>query len=353
MTDPARATALTGIGPIFPGVTTRAELAAWLDGGPRQVPADGEWFASERLLGSKGVKYLTPASRYLLAASRHALDDAGLGDGMGYEPRERGIVIGTNFSAWATLERLDRSVLSAGTSAVQPLDAPNFSIHMPASRVAIRHDLQAFNLSLSGPMVAGVEAVWMGATAIAQGRARLVIAGATEERAPRLLGATLGVAPAPGGACALVLEALEPALARGARPYACIGGGALLFDGCGTKAGEGGDLAQRVAHALDRLLEGHDGALGYACLSSPFAFNRRADVLVRAHLARRGIALRAHAGPGADGSFVTVSPLLQLAGLGLAHAAGLVMATSPHGHLALVMLQGAPPARGASGGERP
>jgi hypothetical protein len=48
-------------------------------------------------------------------------------------------------------------------------------------------------------------------------------------------------------------------------------------------------------------------------------------------LARQGFA-------GADGRYFTVSPMLQMAGLIAAHGQGLVIAVSPHGHLAALRL---------------
>jgi hypothetical protein len=55
-------------------------------------------------------------------------------------------------------------------------------------------------------------------------------------------------------------------------------------------------------------------------------------------LRERGVEVEHHAFPADTVGLMTVSPLLQLAGTALVHGEGLVVGTSPLGHIALLRL---------------
>src|SRR5207248_717085 len=126
--------AVTGIGLVCPGGASPTELLT--NGRP-----DGgtDWFDPERYLGRRGFKYLTPATRYLLAAANLALEDASLEDWAGYPSETRAVVAGTNFAAVPVLDQLNRIIVDEGADALSPAQAPNFSVNIPASHVSLRH----------------------------------------------------------------------------------------------------------------------------------------------------------------------------------------------------------------------
>ncbi|NJM14660.1 MAG: aspartate kinase [Bacteroidales bacterium] len=125
---------------------------------------------------------------------------------------------------------------------------------------------------------------------------------------------------------------------------AIVGEGILRF--AHPQALEDATAAQRLVnllrHDLTRLLPPELSSVYYCPLTAPFPVNRRADAIVQEVLAERGITTITSAFVGATGAFITVSPLLQLGALVAQHGAGLLLATSPHGHIALVMLHPAP-----------
>lgn len=377
MADPA--VVITGTGLVCPAAASAGELVAapvttvgWSDG----------WFDPVPDLGRHGWKYLSPATRFVLAAASRALADAGLptdpralaaaGDA-GLPGATTGVVIGTNFAAARPLARFDQTVLDEGANALSPAEAPTFSVNIPASQVSLRYGLRAFNLSLTNPVVAGIEAMLTLASAIRSGRAAAGVAGATEQQ-PDLPGAH----PVPGeGACCFVLEPSARARARAARPAAELAGGFSRFlpggpeppppgpkspqpgsepppPGrepslpAGAGSATGGRWAAALGRPLARLLAGSRGKLPVAVLPGRVPAGPLLAYCA-AVCEPLGVELVGVDYPGADGSMFTVSPLLAVAGLIEEHRRGLVLCASGHGHIAAAYLRppdlpGCPPA---------
>lgn len=173
----------------------------------------GHGFDYRTELGPRGYKYLPPAAQYLLAAVKRAV--AASGDGLTPVPPEaRAAAVGTNCAASALHAEMDRTIIDAGADALSPATAPYFSINLFGSRLATEHGLKGFNLTLTTPRAAGLEAVQAGCRSAARGRAHWLVAGATEERVdPKEPGADRAEA----GAVALVLEPAAALAARGGR----------------------------------------------------------------------------------------------------------------------------------------
>lgn len=328
---------VTGIAPMCRAATTVDALRARPTGGEGETQPAGDWFEAERFLGPRGWKYFTPATRLLLAATRGALEDARLADDA-YPPEARGVFVGTNFAVHAILEELDRTLLTAGSEAIQPMWAPNFSVNIPASTLSIKHRFQAFNVTVSDAMVAGLEAVILGAEALRRGRAGVVLCGATEDEPPAETARLIGVSRGAAGACALILETAGGARARGARTYARLGAGWLGF----APPAQGDDLEARLEPALACVAADGGGAVPLASLTAPFAFNRAVIDAVKRVLGRRGLEAAEVRGVGASGAHATASAVLELATLAAVHGHGVAVATSPQGHVAVLCLEKLP-----------
>lgn len=328
---------VTGIGLVCPHGSSPDDLLSGMQ--PRWNGAGEGWFEPERYLGRHGFKYLTPATRYLLAASRLALDDARAGEAS-YPSEARGVVAGTNFGAAAVLDRMDRTIVADGAGALSPAEAPNFSVNIPASHVSMRHCLQAFNISLTTPMVAGLQSLILLRQVIRRGRAAMGLAAATEDRPPPAAVQAIGAPRGDGAACSFVLERLSDALARGARPRATLMGGFSWFVPSATVATAAGrrPLARAIrANIADLISPGE--VVHYSPLSCRFDFNRVVDEIVYECLDGLGARTIRHDYPGSTGEYVTVSPLLQTAA-GIADAGScFVVASSPHGNLAAVSVR--------------
>jgi 3-oxoacyl-[acyl-carrier-protein] synthase II len=174
--------------------------------------------------------------------------------------------------------------------------APNFSINLVASPLSERHGLRAFNVTLTSPVVAGLEAILLGVRAIRTGRADLVVAGATEDLPAAPVGELVGRLTHGGGACAVVLESEAAAGRRCASERSRVLTGTLRF--FPAEAAEGQEGAQRLLsllrQELDQVLPDTPPSLHLCSQSWPFAFNRLVDGLVLQLLRERGVEVSRH-----------------------------------------------------------
>ncbi len=342
--------AITGIGPIAPEVMNVQELVAAVQTPIRSSAGDAmrplTGFEPHRLLGKRGIKFLTPATRYALGAAHLAVEDAGLGEET-YGPEHRGVVVGTNFAVHEPTETMDRVILSEGAQALSALETPNFSVNIPASFISLWYRYLAFNITLASTLVAGLEAVLLGAHGIQQGRAQMVLAGATEGRSPRRMLGYLGGTIAEGAACILSLERLSRAEARGARSYATVGAGIFGFvpPSSSTDPADLRRLAESFHRLLDQTLRPNQATAHLFICDGDFAIGRVASSCLLRCLHERGIGVVRVPPGGLAAIAACASPVLGLAACAALHGEGLVLAASPHGHVVLLRLD--PVGRGA------
>lgn len=217
--------------------------------GVGDVSADG--FDFRTALGRRGYKYLPGAAQYVLAAAKRALADAGEDALTAAGPERRAAAVGTNSAAVSLHHAMDRTVVGAGAGELSPATAPYFSINLFGSRLATEHDLKGFNLTLTSPRVAGLEALQTGARAIAAGRASRLLAGATEEALPE---GEPGADTSEAGAVALLLEPAAAVAERGGRAYGRVGVRTFFLPpGLAASADGAGEAAQALRDALAAL----------------------------------------------------------------------------------------------------
>ncbi|WP_433598124.1 beta-ketoacyl synthase N-terminal-like domain-containing protein [Nocardia sp. CA-135953] len=198
---------VSGIGVVSPRGRTPSEMVE-----PPSPIGPEPWFDYRTELGRHGYKYFPPACHYLLAATRRAVADSGCPA----EDLPAAAAIGTNNAGSVWQSELDRTIVGADADELSPMTATFFSINLVAGQLAIEHELTGFNLTFTSPRVAGVEALGFGSGALALGRTRWLLAGATEAR---LDAAEPGAAESEEGAAILVVEPAERVWARGATAY--------------------------------------------------------------------------------------------------------------------------------------
>ncbi|MBP0455077.1 hypothetical protein J5Y04_37000 [Kitasatospora sp. RG8] len=320
---------VSGQGLLVPGVRGPADLAR-PDAAPA-APAQ-DWFDPVAHLGRRGWKYLSPATRYLLAAANAALGRThGDPAAEGRRADRFGISVGTHHAIGALHVRLDEEVRRDGAAGLSPAELPGFSVNMPASQAAISLGCRAFSVTLTNPVVAGLEAVVFGADALRRGRADRVLAGATEA-APAAGG------PPYDGAAALVLDVVGHGAAAG-RPE--LLGGLSRFVPTGADGGPDPAAARAAAAQVAALAAraGGAGRIGYAFCGPPGT--RLLDEAVRHALESAGTRAEPVPSTGADARFGTTSGLLRLAALLGRPEPGLTVAVSADGHLSAVVARGA------------
>jgi len=215
--------AISAVGWVSPAFHDWVAFLAPADA--RRLP-EGEWFYPERYLGKRGHKYLSHPSKVLLAASARALD--AVGDLACYDRSRFGVVVGTTRADYWVRKDFDRVIREAGADELSAPEAPNASISLPASHVAMRHLLMGPNLTLTNPYTAGAEGLHTARRLLVRGLADITLCGATEDNRPV---AGDSAAPSVGSACLFLLEHPARVTERGGRILALLSESSLHLVG--------------------------------------------------------------------------------------------------------------------------
>ena len=265
---------ICGIGEItyFDTSDYKAKLAAELKG-----------FDAKEYMDAKAAKRMEAFSQYAVAASKEALENAGLD--LEKEDRYKvGVSIGSGIGSLQAVERECKKLLERGPGRVAPLLVPMMISNMAAGNVAITFGLMGKNINVVTACATGTHSIGEAFRSIQYGEADVMLAGGSEasitpigvagfsaltalntttdvkrasipfdkERAGFVIGEGSGV---------LVLEELEHAKKRNAKIYAEIVGYGSSCDAyhitSPMETGEG--AAKAMTFALeDAKLNGND-----------------------------------------------------------------------------------------------
>jgi 3-oxoacyl-[acyl-carrier-protein] synthase II len=250
--------AVTGIGVVSPiGIGRTAFWSALRDGRsgiapveglarrsgrPRIAAAVGE-FAARELIASPLFRRMDRLSRMAVAASRLAVDDAGLvPDALSGE--RVGVVFGTAFGDTEDSATHLERVLTRGPAAASPMVFANLVMNAPAGYIAMEFGWTGVNFTVAQAEVTGEQAIALGCELLRSGSADVVLAGGGDELSPVVVDAHHRARALAGqrgglewsspydvarsglvlgeGAAMLALEPLERAHRRGATASAVI-----------------------------------------------------------------------------------------------------------------------------------
>lgn len=237
---------------------------------PVQIAAEVKGFDPAPYVDPKMVGRLERFTQFAVAASVQALADAGITpDG---DAADRiGVVMNTGGGGMPLVERERLVLLEKGPRRVSPFFVPMMMPNIGACQVSIQLGLRGPAVTATAACASGVQAILDGLRLIRDGDADVIIAGGSEsaltplsiaamanmralsrrndepERASRPFDVDRDGFVFGEGAVALVLERRDHALARGARIYAAVLGGAMTADAYHITAPDPqGDGARRV-----------------------------------------------------------------------------------------------------------
>jgi len=226
----------------------------------------------ERVISAKDRKKMDRFIEFALVAADEALKQAGWQPTEATDQERTATIISSGVGGFGAIAEAVRITDSRGPRRLSPFTAPSFLANMAAGHVSIRH---GFKGPLGAPVTAcaaGVQAIGDAARLIRSGEADIALCGGTEAAIDRVtLGCfaaaralSTGFAEHPQeasrpfdrdrdgfvmaeGAGLLVIESLEHALARGARPLAELVGYGTSADAYHLTAGpEDGSGARRA-----------------------------------------------------------------------------------------------------------
>ena len=278
--------AITGLGAVTPFGHAEETWKALLAGESALRPASpallaagcevagpAESFDPAQFMDRYEARHMGRFSQFAVAASRMALDDAGLdlGDGEGV-----GLVVHTG--AGGLVEAEGAAIAAAPRPhRVSPYFTPTYGPNMAACQPSIQLGIRGPVLGGVGACAAGIQALIDGLRLLQHGEAEVVLAGGTDAALSTLLlgslanaGALAPAGPDPTAACRpfdrsragmvasegaamFVLEPLERARRRRARVLALLRGGGRSADGYHVTAPDpqGRGTAAALRRALD------------------------------------------------------------------------------------------------------
>ena len=210
---------------------------------PVRIASEVKGFEPAAVVGPKDARRLERNVVLAVAASREAWADAGV---EGIDPARAGILVGSAIGGVIGILEQDGIRRERGHDRVSPWFLPNVLVDSASGQIAIDLGLRGPNYAPVSACATGSHAVGEGAETIRRGDADVVLAGGTEAcmhpvilagfcamrglvaededptRASRPFDATRAGFVMGEGACVMVLEELDRAVARGARIYAEI-----------------------------------------------------------------------------------------------------------------------------------
>jgi 3-oxoacyl-[acyl-carrier-protein] synthase II len=229
-------------------------------------------YDAERIISAKDRKKMDRFIEFALVAAHEALEQAGWHPTDVADQERTATIIASGVGGFGAIADAVRTTDARGPRRLSPFTAPSFLANMAAGHVSIRH---GFKGPLGAPIMAcaaGVQAIGDAARLIRSGEADIAICGGTEAAIDRVtLGCfaaaralSTGFAQRPQeasrpfdrdrdgfvmseGAGLLVIESLEHALSRGAKPLAELVGYGTSADAYHLTAGpEDGNGARRA-----------------------------------------------------------------------------------------------------------
>lgn len=267
-----------------------------------QVPAleeDSEGgFDPDRVLSPKDQRKVDRFILFALAAAEEALAQAGWKPATAQDQERTATIIASGIGGFPAIADAVRTTDSKGPRRLSPFTIPSFLCNLAAGQVSIRHGLKG---PLGAPVTAcaaGVQAIGDAARMILAGEVDVALCGGAEAAihrvslagfaAARTLASDFNNSPEAAsrpfdeardgfvmseGAGLLVIEELEHALARGAKPLAELVGYGTSADAyhitSGPEDGDGAQRAMRKALQQAGVAPGQIGHLNAHATSTP------------------------------------------------------------------------------------
>jgi 3-oxoacyl-[acyl-carrier-protein] synthase II len=144
-----------------------------------KIAGQVEGFNPEDYISPKEIKRMDLFIQYALAASKIAVQDAGLN--MNEENAERvGVVVGTGLGGLPTLEKYHSILLERGPGRISPFFIPMLIANEAPGHVAIQHGMKGPNLSIVTACATGAHSIGESFRIIQYGDADVMVAGGTE-----------------------------------------------------------------------------------------------------------------------------------------------------------------------------
>ena len=241
-----------GIGPItyFDTTDYKAKLAA-------QVKD----FNPKDYMDAKAAKRMEQFCQFAVAATKEALEDAGL-DLAQEDPYRIGISVGSGIGSLQSVEREYKKLLEKGPSRVNPLLVPLMISNMAAGNVSIQFGFKGKSINVVTACATGTQSIGEAFRSIQYGEADVMVAGGTESSIT-----PIGVS---GFAALTALSTSEDPL-RASIPFDKERNGFVMGEGAGIV------ILESLEHAQARGAKIYGELAGYGATSDAYHITSPAE----------------------------------------------------------------------------
>lgn len=219
-----------------------------------KVAATVKDFHPEEYMDKKAARRMEAFCQYAIAATKEAMDDAGI-DMETEDPYRVGCAIGSGVGSLQSMEREYQKLQEKGPNRVAPLLVPMMISNMAAGNVSIFFNLQGKSINVVTACATGTNSVGEAFRTIQYGDADVMVAGGTESSI-----CPIGVA----GFAALTALTNSEDVNRCSIPFDKDRSGFVMGEGAGVL------VLEELEHAKKRGAKIYAEVLGYGCSSDAF-----------------------------------------------------------------------------------
>ena len=226
-----------------------------------KLAAEVKGFEGKNYMDFKAAKRMELFSQYAVAATKEAMEDAGL-DMEKEDPFRVGVAVGSGTGSLQAMERSHTRLVEKGPARVEPLFVPLTISNMAAGNVSIQFGLKGKSINVVTACATGTNSIGEAFRTIQYGDAEVMIAGGTE-----------------GSICPIGIAgfAVLTALTSSEDPARC----SIPFDKerSGFVMGEGSAIVvlEELEHAKARGAKIYAEVAGYGCSSDAFHITSPAE----------------------------------------------------------------------------
>jgi 3-oxoacyl-[acyl-carrier-protein] synthase II len=219
-----------------------------------RMAAEVKGFDAKNFMDFKAAKRMEPFAQYAVAATKEAMEDAGI-DMEKEDPYMVGCAIGSGVGSLQAIEREHTKLVEKGPSRVNPLFVPMMISNMAAGNVSIQFGLKGKSINDVTACATGTNTIGEAYRSIQYGEADVMVAGGAE-------GCVCPIAIA--GFTSLTALSTVDDPAKCSLPFDKNRSGFVMGEGAGVV------ILEELEHALARGAKIYAEVVGYGCSSDAY-----------------------------------------------------------------------------------
>ena len=225
------------------------------------VAAEVKGFDAKEYMDFKQAKRMEEFSQYAVAATKEAMENAGI-DMEKEDPFRVGVAVGSGIGSLQAIEREHSRLLEKGPNKVNPLFIPMLIGNMAAGNISIAYGLKGKSIDVVTACTTGTNSIGEAFRTIQYGDADVMVAGGCEAAIT-----PMGVA----GFTALTALSSEDDPTKCSLPFDKRRSGFVMGEGAGIV------ILEELEHAKARGAKIYAELIGYGCSSDAFHITSPAE----------------------------------------------------------------------------